>query len=109
MYKHLIHKCPRMSFFRNEACHERENLSSGFPTKSDSNWAIQPQKIAIGLKVQSCCCFRVLRPTNSKGHTETGPQFKVSSKRLEKPWIEPTTPGLQGECLYHFTTVGSEI
>ena len=29
-----------------------------------------------------CCCVRVLRPTNSLGHTETGPRFKVSSERL---------------------------
>ena len=42
-----------------------------------------------------CCCVRVLRPTNSYGHTETGPRFKVSSERLEKPGIELTTPGLQ--------------
>ena len=32
-----------------------------------------------------------LRPTNSLGHTETGPRFKVSSERLEKPGIELTT------------------
>ena len=40
---------------------------------------------------------RVLRLTNSYGHTETGPRFKVSSERLEKPGIELTTPGLKGE------------
>ena len=28
---------------------------------------------------------------------ETGPQFTVSSDRLEKPGIEPATPSLQGE------------
>ena len=28
---------------------------------------------------------RVLRLTNSYGHMETGPRFKVSSERLEKP------------------------
>ena len=28
---------------------------------------------------------------------ETGPQLIVSSGRLEKPVIEPVTPGLQGE------------
>ena len=27
---------------------------------------------------------------------ETGPRFKVSSERLEKPVIELTTPGLEG-------------
>ena len=40
---------------------------------------------------------RVLLHTNSGCHTETGPRFKVSSERLEKPGIEDTTPGLQGE------------
>ena len=38
---------------------------------------------------------KVLRLTNSLGHTETGPRFKVSSERLEKPGIELTTPGLE--------------
>ena len=33
-----------------------------------------------------------------------GPRFKVPSERLEKIGIEPTTPGLQGESLYHFTS-----
>ena len=28
---------------------------------------------------------------------ETGPRFIVSFDRLEKPGIEPTTPGVQGE------------
>ena len=28
----------------------RENLSLGFPTRSDTNGAVQPQKIARGLK-----------------------------------------------------------
>ena len=36
-----------------------------------------------------------------------GPQVKVSSERLEKPGIEPTTPGLQGEYLNHYTTEAS--
>ena len=27
----------------------RENLSSGFPTRSDTNWAIQPKKMSRGL------------------------------------------------------------
>ena len=51
-----------------------------------------------------CCCVRVLHPINSYGHTEMGPRFKVPSERLEKPGIEPTTPGLQGEWLYNYTT-----
>ena len=52
-------------------------------------------------------CVNVLRPTNSYGYTETGPRFKVSSERLEKPGIELTTPGLQGEWLNHYTTEAS--
>ena len=32
------------------------------------------------------------------------PRFKVSSKRLEKPGIKPTTPGLEGEELNHYVT-----
>ena len=35
---------------------------------------------------------------------ETVSWFKVSSERLEKPGIEPTTPGLQGELLNHYAT-----
>ena len=50
--------------------------------------------------MHSCCCVRVLRPTNSC-HMETGPRFIVSSERLEKPEIELTIPGLQGELLNH--------
>ena len=50
---------------------------------------------------------RVLRLTNSQGHTETGPRFKGSSKRLEKPGIELTTPGLKGKWLNHYTTEAS--
>ena len=36
-----------------------------------------------------------------------GPRFRVSSKRLEKPRIEPTTPGLEGEQLNHYATEAS--
>ena len=28
----------------------QENLSFGFPTRSDTNWAVQPQKMTRGLK-----------------------------------------------------------
>ena len=35
------------------------------------------------------------------------PRFKVSSKRLEKPGIKPTTPGLEGEELNHYVTEAS--
>ena len=52
---------------------------------------------------------RVLRLTNSYGHMETGPQFKVSSERLEKPGIEITTPGLEGNWLNPYTTEATRI
>ena len=48
------------------------------------------------------CCVMVLRPTNSLFHMEMGPQFKVSSERLEKLWLKLTTPVLQGELLNHY-------
>ena len=35
---------------------------------------------------------------------ETGPRFIVPSDGLEKPGIEPATPGLQGEWHNHCTT-----
>lgn len=35
---------------------------------------------------------------------ETGPQFKVPAKELVEQWIEPMTPGLQGQWLIHYTT-----
>ena len=38
-----------------------------------------------------------------------GPRFRVSSERLEKPGIEPTTPGLEGEQLNHYATEASYI
>ena len=37
-----------------------------------------------------------------------GPRFRVSSERLEKPGIEPMTPGLEGEQLNHYTTEASQ-
>ena len=36
-----------------------------------------------------------------------GPRFRVSSERLEKSGIEPTTPGLEGEQLNHYATEAS--
>ena len=36
-----------------------------------------------------------------------GPGFRVSSERLEKPGIKPTTPGLEGEQLNHYATEAS--
>ena len=36
-----------------------------------------------------------------------GPRFRVSSERLEKPGIEPRTPGLEGEQLNHYATEAS--
>ena len=42
------------------------------------------------------CCYVCLKgPSNSLGHMETKPWLKVSSDRLMKPGIEPTTPGLE--------------
>ena len=38
-----------------------------------------------------------------------GPRLRVSSERLEKPGIEPTTPGLEGEQLNHYDTEASDI
>ena len=35
---------------------------------------------------------RVISPPNSYGHSETGPRFKVSSERAERPGIELTIP-----------------
>ena len=61
----------------------------------------------MNIMSRSCCFIRVLRPTNSYGHTETGPRFKVSSERLEKPGFELTTPGLQGGWLNHYTKEAS--
>ena len=63
----------------------------GCATKEDG------QRLEIS-NLGSCCCYvRVLRLTNSLGHMEMGPHFKVSSKRLGKPGIKPMIPGLQGE------------
>ena len=36
-----------------------------------------------------------------------GPRLRVSSERLEKPGIEPTIPGLEGEQLNHYATEAS--
>ena len=38
-----------------------------------------------------------------------GPRFRVSSERLEKPGIEPTTPVLEGEQLNHYATEASSL
>ena len=40
---------------------------------------------------------------------ETGPRFKVSSERLEKPGFEHTTPGLQGKKLNQYATEASKV
>ena len=36
-----------------------------------------------------------------------GPRFRISSERLEKPGIEPTTPGLEGKQLSHYAMEAS--
>ena len=38
---------------------------------------------------------------------DLGLKSLLSSERLEKPGIEPTTPGLQGEWLNHYATEAS--
>ena len=38
----------------------------------------------INLVINSLCCVRVLRPTNSLGHTETGPRFKGLLQKIFK-------------------------
>ena len=40
---------------------------------------------------------------------ETGSRLNVSSERLVKLGIEPTTPGLQGKRLIHYTTAASVL
>ena len=52
--------------------------------------------------------------TSHQGYTETGPRFIVPSDGLEKPGIEPATPGLQGEAFlwdmvafHHWVSIGA--
>ena len=42
-----------------------------------------------------------------RGHTETGPRFKVSSERPEKRGIDLATPGLVVQRVIHYTTAAS--
>ena len=44
-----------------------------------------------------------------RGHTETGPRFKVSSERPEKRGIDLVTPGLVVQRVIHYTTAAPEI
>ena len=44
-----------------------------------------------------------------RGHTETGPRFKVSSERPEKRGIDLATPGLVVQRVIHYTTAAPEI
>ena len=37
-----------------------------------------------------------------------GPRFRVSSERLEKPWIEPMTPGLEGKQFIDYVREASD-
>ena len=39
-----------------------------------------------------------------RGHTETGPRFKVSSERPEKRGIDLATPGLVVQRVIHYNT-----
>ena len=42
--------------------------------------------------------------SEQRGHTETGPRFKVSSERPEKRGIDLATPGLVVQRVIHYTT-----
>ena len=44
-----------------------------------------------------------------RGHTETGPRFKVSSERPEKRGIDLATPGLVVQRVIHYTTAAPFI
>ena len=46
----------------------------------------------------------MVRPNDTKGHTETGLKFKDSSERMEKPGIEHTIPGLHDEKIFQYNT-----
>ena len=46
----------------------------------------------------------VLTSHQQRGHTETGPRFKVSSERPEKRGIDLATPGLVVQRVIHYTT-----
>ena len=43
-----------------------------------------------------------------RGHTETGPRFKVSSERPEKRGIDLATPGLVVQRVIHYTTTAPD-
>ena len=45
-FQYHLMKCRNVSIF--QPCHE--NLSLGFPTRCDTNWAVQQEKIARVLK-----------------------------------------------------------
>ena len=44
-----------------------------------------------------------------RGQTETGPRFKVSSKRPEKRGIDLAIPGLVVNCVIHYTTGAPKV
>ena len=44
-----------------------------------------------------------------RGHTETGPRFKVSSERPEKRGIDLAIPGLVVYRVIHYTTAAPTI
>ena len=44
-----------------------------------------------------------------RGHTETGPRFKVSSERPEKRGIDLATPGLVVQRVIHYTTAAPNM
>ena len=42
----------------------------------------------------------MVRPNDTKGHTETGLKFKGLSERMENPGVEQTIPGLHDEKIF---------
>ena len=44
-----------------------------------------------------------------RGHTETGPRFKVSSERPEKRGVDLATPGLVVQRVIHYTTAAPAV
>ena len=50
-----------------------KNRSSGFPTRSDTNWAVQPQKMARGLKFRITVVEGLYFPySENKGSDQQG-------------------------------------
>ena len=73
---------------------------------------ISGARLSVIYKLLFCgcsCCVRVYIPPTAKVYTRTGLRFQVLTERMSKPWIDLTTPGLQGEQLYHCTTYSAVL